>query len=135
MANTVESEKLTINIGAVDLGHIDLLVEQGFYSTRSDFIRTAIRNQISCHSGELKRLSSDMTIVGLARFDRAELEKIRDGGARLSVKLIGMLIIDEDVSTELAGQAFESVKVYGILRAPAGVRALIASGLGGGGRP
>jgi Arc/MetJ-type ribon-helix-helix transcriptional regulator len=131
----MDSEKLTINIGAIDLGHIDLLVEQGFYSSRSDFIRTSIRNQIGRHSGEIEKMSSDMTIVGLARYDRRGLEKIRDSGAKLCMRLVGMLILADDVSPELVRQAFESVKVYGILRAPAAVRALIAAGLSDGRSP
>jgi Arc/MetJ-type ribon-helix-helix transcriptional regulator len=128
--NIVESEKITSNMGAVDLGNIDLLVEQGFYSNRSDFIRTAIRSQLATHSSELKKLSSDMTVVGLARFCRADLEKMRDSGSRLKLRLVGALIIDSDVPADLARATFESVKVYGILRASAEVKALIAEELG-----
>jgi Ribbon-Helix-Helix transcriptional regulator family len=41
-----DSEKITINLGFVDLGRVDLMVREGFYSNRADFIRTAIRNQL-----------------------------------------------------------------------------------------
>ncbi len=121
----MDTEKITINIGAIDLGKIDLLVEQCFYTNRSDFIRTAIRNQINNHSSELKVITSDIGIFGMAKFNRIELEKMAEAGKKLNLKLIGMLIIDHDVSTELFKKTMESVKVYGIVNAPSEIRKLI----------
>jgi Arc/MetJ-type ribon-helix-helix transcriptional regulator len=121
----MDTEKITINIGAMDLGKIDLLVEQCFYTNRSDFIRTAIRNQINTHSSELKVITSDVGIFGMARFNRIELEKMAEAGKKLNLKLIGMLIIDHDVSMELFKKTMGSVKVYGIVNAPTEIRNLI----------
>jgi len=50
-----DTEKMTINLGYVDLGHIDLMVQEGFYSNRTDFIRTAIRNQLERHADVVKQ--------------------------------------------------------------------------------
>ncbi len=121
----MDTEKITINIGAMDLGNIDLLVEQCFYTNRSDFIRTAIRNQINAHSQELKKFSSEMSVYGMARFDRKELEKMRDSGRKLNLKLVGLLIIDNDVTVELFKETFEAAKVYGIVNAPGEIKKLI----------
>jgi len=112
------TEKITINIGAVDLGQIDLLVEQSFYTNRSDFIRTAIRNQIATHSNELKQFTSEIfTVIGVASFSRKELEAIRHAGKKNDIKVVGMLIFSTDVDSELIEDVFRSVRVYGILRA------------------
>ncbi|MCX7922556.1 MAG: CopG family transcriptional regulator [Clostridia bacterium] len=121
----MDTEKITINIGAMDLGNIDLLVEQCFYTNRSDFIRTAIRNQINAHSNELKKITSDMSVFGMARFNRKELEKMYEIGKKLNLKLIGMLVVDNDVPVELFKKTMESVKVYGIINAPAEIRKLV----------
>lgn len=121
----MDTEKLTINIGAMDLGNIDLLVEQCFYTNRSDFIRTAIRNQINAHSNEIKKMTADISLFGMAKFNREELEKMRDAGKKMSFKLIGVLIIDQDVSAELFQATVESAKVYGILNVPSEIRKMI----------
>jgi Arc/MetJ-type ribon-helix-helix transcriptional regulator len=121
----MDTEKITINIGAMDLGKIDLLVEQSFYSNRSDFIRTAIRNQINMHSGELKAIISDSSILGIAKYSQNELERLANAGKKLNLKIIGMLIIDNNVSLSLFRRTIESVKVYGIVNAPAEIRNLI----------
>ncbi|WP_429368913.1 CopG family transcriptional regulator [Paenibacillus sp. DS2015] len=113
-----ESEKITINLGAVDLGKIDLLVEQGFYSNRTDFIRQSIRQQILVHSTEIKQLTTDKyTVIGVAKFDRHELEGFRDGKRMVDIRLIGTLIIAEDVPLELVEETIQSVKVFGIIKA------------------
>ena len=49
-----ETEKITINMSVVDLGKVDLLVQEGFYQNRTDFIRTAIRSQLDKHQTEMK---------------------------------------------------------------------------------
>ena len=98
-----ESEKITINLGFVDLGHIDLLVREGFYSNRTDFIRTAIRNQLSAHADAVKQSVVRRTLeLGLRRFSREELESAKAEGAKLQIKVLGLATIDEDVSPELA---------------------------------
>ncbi len=121
----MDTEKITINIGAMDLGNIDLLVEQCFYTNRSDFIRTAIRNQINAHSYELKKITSDMSVFGMAKFDCNELEKMRNSGRKLNLKLVGLLIIDEDVTVDLFKETLEAVKVYGIINASSEIKKLI----------
>src|SRR3954469_14344473 len=94
-----ETEKLTINLGVVDLGQIDLLVQEGFYSNRTDLIRTAIRNQLVAHGDELKRTVARRTLVlGLQRFSRADLERARAAGETLQIHVVGLARIDDDVS-------------------------------------
>jgi Arc/MetJ-type ribon-helix-helix transcriptional regulator len=93
-----ESEKITINVGFVDLGHIDLLVREGFYSNRTDFIRTAIRNQLASHADTVKQSIVRRTLeLGLRRFSREELEAVKAKGGRLNIQVVGLATIDDDV--------------------------------------
>jgi Arc/MetJ-type ribon-helix-helix transcriptional regulator len=122
-----ESEKITINIGFVDLGHIDLLVEEGFYSNRSDFIRTAIRNQVLAHGDELKNsVARRSMVLGLQRFTRQDLEKVVASGEQLHIQVLGLATIDDDVSAQLASRAIGSITVLGALRASPQVKAVLA---------
>ena len=122
-----ESEKITINVGFVDLGHIDLLVEEGFYSNRSDFIRTAIRNQVLAHGDELKNsVARRSMVLGLQRFTRQDLEKVVASGQQLHIQVLGLATIDDDVSAQLASRAIGSITVLGALRASPQVKAVLA---------
>ncbi|AOZ92329.1 hypothetical protein [Paenibacillus crassostreae] len=113
-----ESEKVTINLGAVDLGQIDLLVDQGFYSNRTDFIRQSIRQQLTVHSAEIKQMTTDKyTVFGVVKFNIDELEGLKQGNREVDIRLIGTLIIAEDVPLELVQETFTSVKVFGIIKA------------------
>ncbi len=122
----MDTEKITINLGAVDLGQIDLLVDQGFYSNRTDFIRTAIRNQISVHSTEIKKITSEkLYAMGVIGIGKKELERMKAEGKKYEIKLVGMLVITNDVTPELAAETLDCVKVYGIIRAPEEVKKVI----------
>lgn len=127
MAKTGDSEKITINLGFVDLGHVDLLVEDGFYSNRTDFIRTAIRNQLLTHGEVLKKSVArrDM-VLGLQRYTRKDLENVVTAGEQLQIHVLGLATIDDDVSPKLARQAIASISVLGALRASAEVKAALA---------
>jgi Arc/MetJ-type ribon-helix-helix transcriptional regulator len=121
-----DSEKVSINCGAVDLGQIDLLVEQGLYSNRSDFFRTAIRNQLRTHESFIQHnLTSRMMALGVVGYSRADLEELVAANQRLSVRMIGVVYFQPDVTPELARAAVESVRVYGILRASNEVKAAL----------
>jgi Arc/MetJ-type ribon-helix-helix transcriptional regulator len=123
-----DSEKITINLGFVDLGHIDLLVADGFYSTRTDFIRTAIRNQLLTHGDALKNsVARRSMVLGLQRFTRQDLEKVLASEEQLHIHVLGLAIIDDDVSPELAARAIASVVVLGALRASPAVKAALAA--------
>lgn len=127
MAQAPESEKITINLGFVDLGHIDLLVREGFYSNRTDFIRTAIRNQVLAHDEVLKRsVARRSMVLGLQRYTRQDLERLRSQGEQLHIHVLGLAVIDEDVSPQLAAQTIASVVVLGALRASPEVKAALA---------
>jgi Arc/MetJ-type ribon-helix-helix transcriptional regulator len=122
-----ESEKITINLGYVDLGHIDLLVQEGFYSNRTDFIRTSIRNQLVSHGDVLKQTVARRSMVlGLQRYRREDLERVRKAGEQLHIQVLGLAQIDEDVPTDLARQTIASITVLGALRASSAVRAALA---------
>ncbi len=119
----VESEKITINLGPVDLGKIDVLVEQGIFSNRSDAIRTAIRNLLEQNKeliGEVKVRKA--ATVGALILDKSDLEKKKAQGKKVSLNIIGILILKEDVTAELALEVFEYVNVYGIFHAPEAVK-------------
>ncbi|MDQ3568217.1 MAG: CopG family transcriptional regulator [Actinomycetota bacterium] len=122
-----ETEKITVNMGPVDLGQIDLLVREGFYSNRTDFIRTAIRNQISTHAEVVRETAARNTLVlGIQHFSRGDLEEVRDAGERLQIKVLGLAAIAEDVSPELALATVDSVVVLGAFRASAAVKRALA---------
>ncbi len=122
-----ETEKITVNMGPVDLGQIDLLVREGFYSNRTDFIRTAIRNQISTHAEVVRETAARNTLVlGIQHFNRGDLEEVRDAGERLQIKVLGLAAIAEDVSPELALATVDSVVVLGAFRASAAVKRALA---------
>ncbi len=122
-----DTEKMTINLGVVDLGQIDLLVQEGFYSNRTDLIRTAIRNQLQSHGDALKQTLARRTLVlGLRHFSRTDLERAVASGERLQVRTVGLVRIANDVSPELARAAIASVAVLGAFQASPAVRAALA---------
>src|SRR5690242_11998077 len=122
-----ESEKITINLGYVDLGHIDLLVQDGFYSNRTDFIRTAIRNQIERHAEAAKQSVTRRNLdLGLRHYGREDLEAARAAGQTLHIRVLGLASIAADVSPELARAVIVSVSVLGALQASPAVKAALA---------
>ena len=126
-APSAESEKITINLGVVDLGQIDLLVAEGFYGNRTDFIRTAIRNQIATHADVVRQTVARRTLtLGLQRFTRADLENARKAGQKLDIKVLGLAVIASDVSPELAREAIGSLVVLAALQATPAVKAALA---------
>jgi Arc/MetJ-type ribon-helix-helix transcriptional regulator len=122
-----ETEKITINLGYVDLGRIDLLVQEGFYSNRTDFIRTAIRNQLGTHAEEMSRSMARHTLeLGLRDIGAADLEAAREAGERLHIRVVGLLRIARDVTPELARATIGSITVLGALQAPTELKAALA---------
>ena len=122
-----DSEKITINLGYVDLGRVDLLVQDGFYSNRTDFIRTAIRTQLAAHAPEVTRSIERQTLeVGLRDFAADELESLRARGQKISVRVLGLARIAPDVSPELAEATIASLTVLGALQASPAVKSALA---------
>lgn len=122
-----ESEKITINLGYVDLGRIDLLVQEGFYSNRTDFIRTAIRNQLSTQNDAVTKSIVRHTLeLGLRDYGRAELEAAKAAGEKLQIKVVGLVRIASDVTPALALATIESITVLGALQASAEVKSALA---------
>ena len=135
MANTVhelrpkvtDNEKITINLGYVDLGHIDLMVKDGFYSNRTDFIRTAIRNQLDRHADVVRQSVARKALeLGLRHYSRADLEAARNNGETLHINVLGLASIARDVTPELARASIASVTVLGALQTSPEVRAALA---------
>lgn len=125
--NLAESEKITINLGFVDLGHIDLLVRDGFYSNRTDFIRTAIRNQLTQHSEQAKKSISRQTMeLGLRHYTKSDLEALHAKGEKLLIRVLGLVTISSDVSPTLALATIESITVLGALHASKEVKTALA---------
>ncbi|WP_108485524.1 CopG family transcriptional regulator [Oceaniglobus ichthyenteri] len=125
---TPDSEKITINLGYVDLGRIDLLVQEGFYSNRSDFIRTAIRNQLGTHETTVSQSIERHTMeLGLRYYSTADLEALRDAGEILHVRVVGLARIAPDVTPELALQTIGSITVLGALQASKEVKTALAA--------
>jgi Arc/MetJ-type ribon-helix-helix transcriptional regulator len=125
-AGMSETEKITINLGLVDLGQVDLLVQEGFYSNRTDFIRTAIRNQLTTHADDVRQTVARKTMVlGLEHYSRQDLEAVREAGETLDIRVLGLASIDEDVSPELARETISSLTVLGALRASPAVKSAL----------
>ena len=126
MTELEKTEKITINLGLVDLGQIDLLVQEGFYTNRTDFIRTAIRNQITTHADVVKRMVARKTLVlGMQHYTRLDLEAVRKAGERLQISVLGLVSIADDVTPELALATIDSIEVLGAFRASAAVKAAL----------
>jgi Arc/MetJ-type ribon-helix-helix transcriptional regulator len=130
-AKPPDSEKLTLNLGFVDLGSIDLLVRDGFYSNRSDFIRTAVRNQLATHAETAKQAASRLTLeLGLRTYARQDLEAVQASGKKLRIRVLGLAIIADDVTPELARETIESITVLGALHASAEIKTALADRVG-----
>jgi len=122
-----ETEKITVNVGYVDLGRVDLLVQEGFYSNRADFIRTAIRNQLTTHAEAVNQSLVRKTLeIGLRDYSRADLEAAKAADQKLHIKVLGLARIAADVSPELASATIESITVLGALQASREVKAALA---------
>jgi Arc/MetJ-type ribon-helix-helix transcriptional regulator len=128
---TGDSEKITINLGYVDLGHIDLMVQERFYSSRTDFIRTAIRNQLDRHADVTKQSVARKSLdLGLRHYTRDDLEAARAAGQMLQIRVLGLASIATDVTPELASTTIASVVVLGALHASPAVKAVLADRIG-----
>lgn len=122
-----DSEKITINMNAVDLGKIDLLVQEGVYSNRTDFIRTAIRSQLEKHTFEVQQtVTRHSYVIGVLAYDRKDLEARRAQGVKLTITVVGMLNLANDIPPELAAEVIETVQVRGVFSASEAVKAALA---------
>jgi len=125
-----DSEKITINLGFVDLGQIDLLVQEGFYSNRTDLIRTAIRNQLDRHADAVRQATARRSVdLGLRQITRADLEAALEAGRMLDIRVLGLATIAADVTPDLARAAIASLSVLGALHASPAVKAALADRL------
>ena len=125
--NVIDTEKITINLGLIDLGRIDLLVQEGFYSNRTDLIRTAIRNQLATHTDVLNQSVARRTLVlGLQEFSRRDLEAVRKSRTKVRIQVLGLVRIADDVSPALARETIESIAVLGALHASPAVKSALA---------
>src|SRR5215216_4184543 len=121
-----ETEKITINLGLVDLGQVDLLVQEGFYSNWTDFIRTAIRNQLAPHADEVRQTVARKTLVlGLENYTRSDLKAVREAGEILEIRVLGLASFDDDVDPELARETISSLTMLGALRASSAVKSAL----------
>ena len=131
IAFATKPAKRTINLGYVDLGHIDLLVQEGFYSNRTDFIRTAIRNQLLTHGEEVRKSIVRHTLeLGLRHYTRVDLEAVKAAGEKLHIKVLGLASIDPDVTPALALATIESITVLGALHASKEIKSALADRIG-----
>jgi Arc/MetJ-type ribon-helix-helix transcriptional regulator len=127
MAEVDKSEKITINIGLVDLGQIDLLVDEGFFANRTDFIRTSIRRQLETRAGAVNDTVVRRALtLGTQHLSRRDLEELRDAGQTIDLRVLGLATVADDVSVELALATIASVEVLGAFRAPRAVKAALA---------
>jgi Arc/MetJ-type ribon-helix-helix transcriptional regulator len=122
-----DTEKVTINLGLVDLAQMDLLVEEGFYTNRTDFVRMAIRNQLQLHADAIRQtVVRKRFVTGMQRYSKSELEKTVASGEQLDIHVLGLASIDDDVTPELAQAAIASIHVLGAFLASNAVKAALA---------
>lgn len=122
-----DTEKITINMSAVDLGKVDLLVQEGLYSNRTDFIRTAIRSQLDKHSQEIQQsIARNSYVIGVLTYDRADLERMKSKGEKLKIAIIGLLILQDSISADLADEVIETIQVRGIFIASEVIKSALA---------
>jgi Arc/MetJ-type ribon-helix-helix transcriptional regulator len=122
-----DSEKITINMSAVDLGKIDLVVQEGLYSNRTDFIRTAIRSQLERHALEIQQsVTRHSYVIGVLSYDRSDLEKHKAKGEKMTFTIVGLLHLQEDIPASLAAEVIETVQVRGIFIASEAVKTVLA---------
>ena len=122
-----DSDKVTVNVGLVDLAQVDLLVNEGFYSNRTDFVRTAIRNQLLVHADAIRQtVVRKRYVVGQHRYSRKELEQVVAAGEKLDVHVLGLAVIEDDVPAELASAAIATLQVLGAFIASPAVRQALA---------
>lgn len=128
VAEPERTEKITVNLGPVDLGRIDLLVQEGFFTTRTDFIRTAVRNQLAASAPAIDHTVARRTLVlGTQHFSRRDLEAMRDAGEQVHIRVLGLATVADDVPPELATATIASVEVLGAFRASRAVKAALGS--------
>lgn len=128
IAEADKTEKITINLGLVDLGQIDLLVDEGFFANRTDFIRAAIRRQLDARTEALDRtVARRKLVLGIEHYSRSDLEQLLDAGRMVELRVLGLASVAEDVSAELALATIASVEVLGAFRASQDVKAALAS--------
>ena len=121
-----ETEKITINMSAVDLGKVDLLVQEGLYSNRTDFIRTSIRNLLDKHNLEIQQsISRHQYVIGVLVYDKKDFEKFKLKGEKIKISVVGFVHISNDISPELASDVIESIQVHGIFQASVEVKAIL----------
>lgn len=125
-----DTDKVTINLGLVDLAQMDLLVGEGFYTNRTDFVRTAIRNQLQQHADAIRQtVMRKRFVMGLQKYSRSELERVVAAGEQLEIHVLGLATLDDDVTPELAQAAIASIRVLGAFIAPAAVKQALADRL------
>jgi Arc/MetJ-type ribon-helix-helix transcriptional regulator len=122
-----DTEKITINMSAVDLGKVDLLVQEGLYSNRTDFIRTAIRNLLDKHSVEIQQSVARYSyVIGVLSYSAADLEKHKAKGEKMKISVLGLLHLHDDITPELAQEVIESIQVRGMFIVSDEVKAALA---------
>ncbi len=127
MADADKSEKITVNVGVIDLGEIDLLVREGFYANRTEFIRIAIRAQLATRAAAVEQTVARKTLIlGTRRYTRRDLEEIRAAGGTIDIRVLGLASIADDVPADLARATIASVEVLGAFRASEAVKAALA---------
>ena len=122
----IETEKVSFNISVVDLGQVDLLVEQGFFSSRTDFIRTAVRNLLLTHAPTVQRTVTQQFMgLGAVTYNRKALERLQTSRKQMDIRMVGVVVLTKDVTPALARATIKSIKVLGVLRASAEVKAAL----------
>jgi len=122
-----DTEKITINMSAVDLGKVDLLVQESLYSNRTDFIRTAIRSQLDKHNLEIQQsIARNSYVIGVLFYSRSDLEKYKRNGEKMKIAIIGLLHLQDNIPADLANEVIESIQVRGIFIASEAVKSVLA---------
>ena len=123
MANENFSEKVSVNINTSTLSSIDLLIDHGYYSNRSDFINQALREGIQKHQKTLDRIidakteangeSPNQWFIGVYGLEKREIDAAKSRGITMEIKGYGVLVIDAENDEEDLYPVIRSIKVKG----------------------
>jgi Arc/MetJ-type ribon-helix-helix transcriptional regulator len=119
-------QQLNVTMDAEEIHQVDLMVEQGLYASRKDFLQLAARNLLREHGVEVPRpMTGELKVAGIAVHNRKSLEKLRAAGRQLELNVTGIFRLADDVTPELACAVIKSLTLRGTFEASAEVKATL----------
>ena len=112
------SEKVSVNMNVGTLSQIDVLVDLGYYSNRSDFINQAVRQAIDQKQSIIEnetskqRESNGDWFTGVCVITKDQLLIAKEKGKKLKIRGYGVVVIDNKLD-DLALEVIDSIDIKG----------------------